>query len=175
MTAGPAPGRSFLLAKKGRFETTNAESDRRPGGRWLNDRYGNGKAFQAARGYSFRRQLRLSAVIWRQRDPLLTVTFSQVPLHARGRGRTKSNCMQSRHCRSAAPAESLHLLQATSDPKTAQRRRFSPLPSAVRCYFFPPSSCAAFQTEALPKPRSRSFGCASGLRPRKAATADREL
>jgi hypothetical protein len=61
-----------------------------------------------------------------QRDPLLTVTFNQVPLHARGRGRTNSTRMQSRHSRSARPLRVCTSGRRFLIQKTAQRRRFSP-------------------------------------------------
>jgi len=59
--------------QKGRFETTNVESDLRPGGRWLMSGTGMGRPFQSRRRLSdhqtsARTRLHLAAVLGRRWD-----------------------------------------------------------------------------------------------------------
>src|SRR6516165_9102504 len=59
--------------QKGRFETTNVESDLRPGGRWLMSGTGMGRPFQSRRRLSDHRtsartRLHLAAVLGRRWD-----------------------------------------------------------------------------------------------------------
>jgi len=50
--------------KKGRFETTNAESDLRPGGRWLMSGMGMGKPFKVEGVYRIIQRPRVLAFTW---------------------------------------------------------------------------------------------------------------
>ena len=50
--------------KKGRFETTNAESDLRPGGRWLMSGMGMGRPFKVEGVYRIIQRPRVLAFTW---------------------------------------------------------------------------------------------------------------
>ena len=65
--------RTKWWGQKGRFETTNVESDLRPGGRWLMSGTGMGRPFQSRRRLSdhqtsARTRLHLAAVLGRRWD-----------------------------------------------------------------------------------------------------------
>ena len=68
--------------QKGRFETTNAESDLRPGGRWLMSGIGIGRPFKVEGVYRIIERPRVLAFTWLPSwDEEVTVTLVRFDLH----------------------------------------------------------------------------------------------